>query len=186
MKTLDMAFVYSTEGMSGTDRELCEQLWAKTSELLLTKLGNLYRRFEPACEAWGNEINKPYGVILGRSDPKAFLLFYVNARESQEKAVSFHMNGFLGSMEIGEKFDGEGLHGVVLNPKADAQLATSMHLLWHVGMMGGEFYPDAGIYYVPARQSVISDALNEQILKDIGHYALSMVRFYAGDDDVSV
>ena len=186
MKTLEMAFLHSTEGMSGDDRELCEKLWAKTAELLMPKLGKYYKRFEPAAKAWNNEVNKPYGVILGRSDPKSFLLFYVSAQEAQEKAIKYHMGSFLGGFDLGEKFDEDGLHGFVMNPKEGAETDVQVHLLWHLDMMGGGFFPDAGIYYVPARQAVITEALNEQILKDIGHYAISVVRFSAGDDDVPV
>ncbi len=183
MKTLEMAFLNSTEGMSGDDRELCEKLWAKTAELLMPNLGKHYKRFEPAATAWGNEINKPYSVILGCSDPKSFLFFYVTAREAQEKAVDFHLNGFLGGFDLGEKFDEDGLHGFTMNPKEGAETAVQVHLLWHLKMMGGGFFPDAGIYCVPARQAVVTEALNEQILSDVGHYAISMVRFYAGDGD---
>ena len=184
MKTTTMAFLYPTEGLDGDDHALCEQLWAKTAELLTPKLGKLYKRFEPAGKAWDTNINKPYGVVLGRSDPKLFLYVYASAQEAQESAVKHHMNGFLDAFDIGEQFDEGKLHGFTMNPKAGAEKAVSAHLLWHVGMMGGEFFPDAGIYYVPARQSVISEALNNQILGDVAHYAICMVRFYAGDGDV--
>ena len=45
-------------------------------------------------------------------------------------------------------------------------------------------FPDSGIYYVPARQAVISEVLDRQILSSVGSYALCMVSFYAGDGDV--
>ena len=182
-KTAVMALLHPTEGLSDDDRALCEQLWAKTTELLKPKLGKLYKRFEPASKAWGNAINKPFGVVLGRSDPQAFLLFYVNAKQAQEKAVKYHMGGVLGSLNFGEEFTEGDLHGVAATPKEGGEEDLSAHLFWHVGMMSGELFPDAGIYYVPARQAVISEALDRQILSSIGNYALSVVRLYAGDDD---
>ena len=184
MKTTTMAFLHPTEGLNGDDHALCEQLWAKTTELLKPNLGKLYKRFEPAGKAWGEDINKPFGVVLGRSNPKSFLVLYENAREKQEEALKFHMGGFLGNFDIGEKFDEGGLHGFTVNPKEGKALDISAHLSWHLSMMAGQLMPDAGIYYVPARQAVISEVLDQQILSSIGSYALSVVRFYAGDGDV--
>ena len=182
-KTAVMALLHPTEGLSEDDKALCEQLWAKTTELLKPKLGKLYKRFEPAGKAWGNAINKPFGVVLGRSDPQAFLLFYVNAKQAQERAVKYHMGGVLGNLDLGEEFADGNLRGFTATPKEGGEKDMSAHLFWHVGMMTGELFPDAGIYYVPARQAVISEALDRQILSSIGNYALSVVRLYAGDDD---
>ena len=184
MNSVTMAFLHPTEGLDGDDKAVCEQLWAKTTELLKPNLGKLYKRFEPASKAWGEEINKPFGVVLGRSDPRSFLVLYANAREKQEAAVKFHMGGFLDNFDIGEQFDEGKLHGFTMNPKEGKALDISAHLSWHLGMMAGQLMPDAGIYYVPARQAVISEVLNNQILSSIGSYALSVVRFYAGDEDV--
>ena len=184
MKTVTTAFLHPTEGLSGDDKAVCEQLWAKTTELLTPNLGKLYKRFEPAGKAWGETISKPFGVVLGRSDPRAFLVLYANAREKQEEAVKFHMGGFLGGFEIGDQFDEGTLHGFTMNPKEGKSVEISAHLSWHCSMMAGQLMPDAGIYYVPARQAVISEVLDQQILSNIGGYALSVVRFYAGDGDV--
>lgn len=76
------------------------------------------------------------------------------------------------------------LHGFTMNPKEGKALDISAHLSWHLSMMAGQLMPDAGIYYVPARQAVISEVLDQQILSSVSSYALSVVRFYAGDDDV--
>lgn len=184
MNSVTMAFLHPTEGLDGDDKAVCEQLWAKTTELLKPNLGKLYKRFEPAGKAWGEDINKPFGVVLGRSDPRSFLVLYANAREKQEEALKFHMGGFLGNFDIGEKFDEGGLHGFTMNPKEGKALDISAHLSWHLSMMAGQLMPDAGIYYVPARQAVISEVLDQQILSSVGSYALSVVRFYAGDGDV--
>ena len=160
-----------------------KELWTKTTELLKPNLGKLYDRFEPAGEAWDKTIDKPYGVVLGRSDARAFLVLYANARECQEQAVKFHMNGFLGGFDMGESFDEGSMHGFTMNPKQGATTEISVHLSWHIGMMAGQIFPDAGIYFVPARQSAIGDALDQQILSNIGNYALSLVRFYEGGND---
>ena len=184
MKTATVAFLHPTESLTGDDRSLREQLWAKTTELLTPELGKLYQRFEPAVKAWGESVNKPFGVVLGRSDSKTFLVLYAKAHEQQEAAVKFHMSGFLGGFDVGEQFNEGSLHGFTMNPKANAGEAISGHLTWHLGMMAGKPFPDAGIYYVPARQAVISEVLEQQILCSIGSYALCMVSFYAGDGDV--
>ena len=180
MKTATMVLLHSIETMSGTDSELSEQIWRKTSELLLPNLGKMYTRFEPADAAWDTQISAPYGVVLGRSDPKTFLMLYVLGRERQEEAAKYHIDGFLSSVELGDAITEGNMRGFVLNPKEDAKRALSAHLFWHVGMMGGELLPDAGIYCVPARQAVIGEALDKQILQNIGHYALSAVRFFCG------
>lgn len=184
MKTVTMAFLYPTEGLSEDDKTLAEQLWAKTAELLKPNLGKLYTRFEPAGNAWGETIGKPFGVVPGRSDPRMFLLLYGNARERQGEAVKFHTSGFLGNLEIGESFEEDGRRGFTMNPKNGKGPDISMHLSWHIGMMAGQILPDAGIYYVPARQAAIGDALEQQILSGVGNYALSLVRFYGENGDV--
>ena len=184
MNTVTMAFLHPTEGLTGDDKTVCEQLWAKTTELLTPNLGRLYKRFEPAGEAWGESIGKPFGVVFGRRDPRQFLVLYANARERQEEAVKFHMGGFLGNFDMGERFDEDGLHGFTMNPKEGKDQDISAHLSWHLSMMAGQLMPDAGIYYVPARQAVISEVLGRQILSSVGSYALSVVRFYVGDGNV--
>ena len=93
------------------------------------------------------------------------------------------MGGILNNLDVGGEFSEGGIHGFTMTPKEGGEEGMSAHLFWHVGMMSGELFPDAGIYYVPARQAVISEALDRQILSSIGNYALSVVRLYAGDDD---
>ena len=183
MNTVTMAFLHPTEGLSEDDKTLCEQLWAKTTELLKPRLGKFYTRFEPAAKAWGETITMPFGVVLGRSTARMFLALYANARDKQEQAVKFHTNGFLGCFDVGEEFEDGAMRGFTMNSKKGKTPELSAHLSWHVGMMAGEVFPDAGIYYVPARQAVIGEALEQHVLSNIGSYALSLVRFYGGNGD---
>ncbi len=180
-KTATVAFLHPMDGLNGDDRAISEQLWAKTTELLTPALGKFYTRFEPAVDAWGLPVNTPYGVVLGRSDPRKFLVCYIKAHEKQDESVKFHMGGFLSGFEIGNSFGEGNVQGFQLNPKENAGPDVSSHLSWHLGMMAGEPFPDAGLYYVPARQAVINESLERQVLSSVGSYALCMVCFH-GDD----
>lgn len=177
MKTTALAIVHPTIGQSGDDNVLCSQLWAQTTALLQPMLGKFYGRFEPAVHAWNQSVDRPYGIIFGRTDPALFLYFYATGKAKQEQSVHYHMGGLMENFNIGEKFENEKVTGLVMSLTPGKEKDISAHLLWHLGMMSGELLPDAGIYYAPGRQAVISEKLDEQILGDIGCYAISMVRF---------
>ncbi len=176
MRSTTLAIIHSVSGMTGTDENLRRQVWMQTAELLKPMLGKVCGRFEPAAKAWGQDVDKPYGTILGRCDPALFLYFFATGQEVQSKAVKHHMNAFMCQFDLGEKHQDGEMTGFTLNPKSDAGQEIAVHLQWHLGMMAGEVFPDSGIYVAPARQSVVSEKLSEQILKHIGDYAISVVR----------
>lgn len=177
MRKAEMAIVYPTAGMSGSNDEVRLNIWSQTAALLKPHLGKLYDRFEAADSAWDEKIGSPYGVILGKDSPEQFLYFYSVGKKLQSRAVDYHLRGFLGSMDIIDKSE-DAERGFTMSPKARAEDAVAAHAFWHVGMMSGELFPDAGIYFAAARQAVIGDKLHQEIMKNIGDYAIAMVRFY--------
>lgn len=168
-----LAIVFPTEG-NLSDDALRQMLWGKAAELVKPLLGKTCVRFEPAFDAWAQKIDRPYGVILGRSDPALFLYFYATAKKKQEAAVHFHMNAFLGGMEPIEKHEDNDriIYSVQLTGAGEE---FSAHMMWHVAMMSGELVNDCGIYYAVPRQAVASNALEKEILKHSDRYALCMV-----------
>ena len=178
MRHSDLAIIFSTAGLTGSDKELRENIWAQTTALLTPSLGKAFNRFEPASEVWEQKIKEPFSVILGRSDPEGFLFFYTTGRKIQEKSVESHLDALMQSFNFGEAFENDHARGFSMSPKAGCEEKVSAHLFWHTGMMCGEVFPDAGIYFAAARQAVIGQALHNEILKDVGHYAIALVRFY--------
>lgn len=184
MKSCAMAILCSTDGLLGDDNNLRAQLWAQAAQLLQPTLGKVCRRFEPAGRAWGQSIPTPYSIILGRSDPALFTYFYSVGKQKQDEAVQFHLGGFLENLDLSERTEDACTISYSANPKPNGEKALSAHLFWHLGMMGGEIFPDAGIYYAPACQSCITEKLHQQILGNIKSYAIAMVRFSVEASDV--
>ena len=182
MKSLEYAIVHYLPEDSGSKESLCQEIWQRTAELLLPSLGKSYMRFEPAAEAWGSVIREPYSVILGKSDPEFFLENYFTARKIQNLAVKYHLDQTLKTIGIESGQEPADLLKMPIEPKPGMEEAFSAHLFWQTGMMNGEIFPDAGLYYAPARQSMIGEKLHQQILADIRHYAIAMVRFYRTAD----
>lgn len=174
MKTTTLSIVHSIAGSSENDEILSARIWEQTVELLHPLLGQVCSRFEPAVRAWQQSVERPYGVVFGRSDPALFLYFYSMGKDHQERAVQHHMTGLINNFDMGEL---QEELPTAIHPKPGAGPEISAHLLWHLGLIGGEILPDAGVYYASARQSFISDKLNEQIFSSIEDYAVSVVHF---------
>jgi hypothetical protein len=183
MKALELAIVFPITGMPGNDNAVRTQVWAQTSALLQPTLGRVCRRFEPAGRAWNQNVQRPFGVILGRSDPALFLYFYGMGKSRLDEAVKYHLDGALDSCDITDKQETSTTVNIVANPKPGCEKALIAHLLWHSGMMAGEIFPDAGLYFASSHQSCINDKLDQDILNHVGDYAIAMVRFYAEVQD---
>ena len=177
MKHTELAIIYLVNALHGSDEELSTSLWTQTAELLQPSLGKICGSFQPAPEAWGHPIHQSFSVIFGRTNPDQFLTMYFQGREHQEKAVKFHLDNILKHCDLEEKTPDEQVRSFTANPKAGTEQEISAHLFWHLSMMQGEILPDAGLYYAPSCQAVIGEKLHEQILKNVSHYAIIMVRF---------
>lgn len=176
VKTL--AIIHLVDGWEGSDADLREKIWAQTVGLLQPILGKYCGRFEPEPLPWSRAEVPDYGVILGRRHPAHLLRLYQQAREEQERAVRYHLREILENCRFNDSA-GEGkVAGVGLEPKPGKEDAVTMHVLWNVEMMLGEVFPDAGIYYYPTRQAVLSEELNKRIIEHVEDYALSQVRLY--------
>ena len=179
MKKSDMAFVVPVKGLGENKAGLDLYVWSQVTKILEPTLGKTCGRFEPAEVAWKQSIRNPFGIVYGRSDPALFLYFYAYGKSKQEDAISHHLKGILDKCDVEDKFEEDNIIGISVNPQKGQEDEVAAHLFWHTGMMAGEIFPDAGIYYVSARQSCVSSALDEEILKNIADYAIVMVRFYA-------
>lgn len=178
MKSMELAIVVPIQGICGNDSAVRTQVWAQTTQLLQPTLGKTCMRFEPASRAWNQSIQRPFGVVLGRSDPAQFLYFYDMGKSMQGDAVKYHLNGILNSCDFTDKKEADKTILITADPKQGQEEALAAHLFWHVGMMKGEIFPDAGLYFASSRQSCVSDEMEREILNHIGEYAIAMVRFY--------
>lgn len=173
----ELAILYPVCDLHGNDVDLSTSLWAQTTRMLQPSLGKICGSFQPASEAWGHPIHQPYGVVFGRTNPDLFLALYFQGRAQQEKAMQFHLDNILKHCDLVESFSEDQVRGFTADPKTGCEREISAHLFWHLGMMQGEIFPDAGLYYAPARQAVIGEKLHEQILKNAAGYAIVAVRF---------
>lgn len=139
----------------------------------------LYACFEPAQKAWRQATYTPLGVVLGRTDPALFLYFFSYGKTVQKESVEFHLSGLMNSLDVEQKMDNGSTHGFVMNPKENSEAAVAAHTAWHVGMACGDILPDSGIYFAAVKQATISDKLAEDIAKNKGQYAISLITLYA-------
>ena len=100
--------------------------------------------------------------------------------------MQYHLHGMLDSSQVSDRQESETTREYTITPKEGCAMALQAHLFWHTSMMRGEILPDAGIYFVPARQACIAESLHDQILGHMDQYALAVVRFYSEVGHVSV
>lgn len=177
-----LAVVVPVRNRAGDDRKVRETVWQQVAGLLLTQLGKRYSRFQPAAQAWGQTVDRPFGVALGRSDPALFLYLYTQAKARQEEAIHFHMDKLLDGMDIQSESVCRNIILCTVSSKEDGD-ATRPHMLWHLAMMGGELLPDCGLYFMEEKKPFADNALEEKVLSRLDRYALCIVKLILEDGD---
>ncbi len=180
MRFNHLAVVVPVDTGAQNEGMLRTEVWGKVTRLLTPSLGKLYARFEPATAAWGQTLSDPYGVVLGKSEPALFLYFYEAAKTQQERAIQFHMKGFLDGLEPIAKNEDAGISVFRMEVKGDGE-AMGAHMLWHMSMITGELLPDCGVYYLARKEAFAADTLNEDVLGHLPSYALCMVTLVVED-----
>lgn len=179
MKSTQLALVFPLGDHHKNDNAARISVWSEAVAILQPLLGKVCSRFEPSVRAWKQDINQPFGVVLGRSEPAQFLYFYATGKHVQNEAMRFHLSGFLDQLEpVGENGEDSGIYAVQITPGKNDALAA--HLFWHISAMAGEVLPDLGIYFVKEKQAVVSDETDKEILSHIERYAICMVTLAGG------
>lgn len=174
MKYCNVAVVLPITELSGNEQELQNNVWAKTSDLLLPALGKLYRQFNPASNAWGHPIRNPLGVVLGKQEPELFLALFLAAQKRQMEATAFHAEAMIEKTDLSKaQAVGDSLLCPVVVDGSDPELMV--HTLWHLSMHRGDLLPDCGIYYAHLGRAVASLEEQRQVLSRPSDYALCMV-----------
>lgn len=157
------------------------QAWAAVTRLLLPDLGKLYSRFYPAAHPWELDVPDPFGVVMGREDPIAFLNLFHRAKGKRDEAVSFHSVGMLSNINFEEtQRVGDTL---ICHVTADgSNKALEAHSAWHLAMMEGLFMPDCGLYYLERKCSVIDPELEKNVAAHPGGYVLCAVTLEAMEE----
>lgn len=149
------------------------QMWAQVTQLLLPDLGRLYSRFYPASNLWGQDIQTPFGVVLGGEDPIKFLNIFYQAKKKQEEAIAFHSAGMLENIDFDQTEQvGDAL---ICHVTAESNKALTAHSIWNIAVMSGVLLPDCGIYYLEQKQSVISPEQEKALTARPDDYALCAV-----------
>jgi len=181
MKTIHLTVIAPVD--KALDEEAARmEVWARVSALLLSQLGRSYTRFEPAAQAHGQVIDRPYGVILGRSEPALFLYFYAHAKQLQEAAIEFHMKGLTENATPISQCKTEHTAVYALQIQGDAA-ETSAHLHWHLSMLAGELMPDCGLYFLKQKEAFASEELDKDVLSNMRDYALCVATLVWEADD---
>lgn len=174
MKFSYLAVIVPMKWLPQNTEQARTQAWAAVSQLLLPNLGKYYGRFYPATAPWRQTTKYPFGVVLGREDPVAFLNLFYHAKKKQEDAISFHSTGMLRNINL----DRTSQIGDVMicHVTADeTNEALKGHSLWHLAMMAGTPLPDCGLYYLEQKSSVINPELEKAVSTHPGDYALCAV-----------
>lgn len=149
-------------------------VWGRVTTFLLSRLGKGFTRFEPATGAWRQKVDRPFGVVIGKTDPALFLYLYTAAKAKQEEAIHFHMKHFLDGIEPICKTKDESMAVYTVNVTGEHD-EVAHHMFWHMAMINGELQPDCGLYYLAEREAFASDALCEKVLRHVERYALCLV-----------
>jgi len=181
MRINPLAVIVPADLAAGDENRLRYTVWQTVSELLLPKLGKDFSRFEPATVAWNQRLDKPFGVVLGRSDPALFLYYYTTAKAMQQDMINRHMAAFMGNIEPLAKSEKGGMAIYAMEVKGDGK-ELGAHLAWHLGMMTGELQPDCGLYFVAEKEAYAHDALERKVLSNMERYALCMVNLVKKED----
>lgn len=166
MRLNHLAHVMPVDLAAGDSNALRQMLWGKAVELLQPQLGKWYSRFEPAATAWGQSINRPYGIILGKNDPALFLFSFVAAKAQQESVIQLHLNSLPG-----------GAYPI-------SRKEAAAHILWPLKMLDGELLPDCGIYFVEEQDSLVSKETDQRVLSQMNRYAICVVTLVAPEGGV--
>ena len=157
------------------------QAWAAVTQLLLSDLGKFYSRFYPATDPWGQMIVYPFGVVLGREDPVAFLNLFYQAKKKQEEAAAFHSMGMLSNINP-EQTSRVG-DTLICHVTADgSNQALTAHALWHTSIMEGALLPDCGVYYLEPERAMLSPEQEKAVSGHPADYALCAVTLEAMEE----
>jgi hypothetical protein len=180
MRANHLAVIFSAKGLPQNTAQACGAIWTQTSRMLLPGLGKYYERFHPAAQPWGVEIPAPFSVVLGRDDPCRFLRLYVQARQFQEKSISFHVGGTLAETGL-EKLQAAGDFLICPVTLDGTNKRLEAHILWHMAMAGGMLLPDCGVYYAEQKRSTVEPDFEKAIESAPADYALCMVTLEQGE-----
>lgn len=174
MKFSYLAVVMPMKWLPQNTEEARTQAWAAVSHLLLPNLGKFYSRFYPASNPWGQKIESPFGVVLGREDPVTFLNVFYQAKQKREEAVAFHSVEMLSHIDLDRTQQiGETLVCHVSPDGSDPALVA--HSLWHLAVMEGVLMSDCGLYYLEQNRSMPDRKLEQAVSARPGGYALCAV-----------
>lgn len=149
-------------------------MWETVTQLLLPKLGKYYSRFEPAMVAWGQRLDKPFGIVFGREDPALFLYCYSTAKSMQQEMITRHMKPLVDNITPLATSAADGLSVYAMAVTGDSE-EMGAHIAWHLAMMAGELQPDCGLYFAAEKEAYANDELEAKVLRHIERYALCVV-----------
>jgi len=173
MKFNYLAVIVPAKWLPQNTEQARSQVWAQVIQLMLPDLGKLYTRFYPASHPWGQDIQTPFSVVLGKEDPVRFLNVFYRAKRKQEEAVTFHSVGMLENINL-EQTD-RIKDTLVCYVNADSSEALTAHTLWHMAVASGSLMPDCGIYYLEQKQAVIHPEQEKAVSGHPSDYALCAV-----------
>lgn len=174
MKFNYLAVIVPRKWLPQNTEQARAQMWAQVTQLLLPNLGKLYARFYPASNPWGQDIQAPFGVVLGKEDPVRFLNLFYRAKKKQGDAMAFHMAGLLSNADM-EKAQKVGDTLICHVTAGESNEALTAHALWYADMQSGTLMPDCGVYYLEQRQACISLEKEKAVSAHPADYALCAV-----------
>lgn len=173
MRSSNMAVIVPVGKDAGTEKTRT-LVWGIVSQLLLPGLGKLYGQFHPSAEAWGHQIGRPYGVVLGCQEPELFLTLLLAAQQFQKESEAYHMGAMIEKTNLDHARQiGDSLVCPVMVDGSDPELMA--HALWHIAMNKGAPLPDCGVYYMELGRATASVEEQSKVIASPAAYALCMV-----------
>lgn len=163
-------------------KTLRPMVWSRAAEHLQLLLGKTCSGFSPAIFPYGEPMRLPYGVALGGMESQLFLMCYLNARERQEQEIKSRNQAIRAQgKQIGHFQADEDTEVSVM-----AFHSASPELIGHLEVARRFFSNDitaaAGLYYLGCSLNYISDQQEQQLLSNLGAYALCVAELQPLED----
>lgn len=181
MKFNHLAVIIPVKWLPQNTEEARTQAWAAVTNLLISDLGKFYSRFYPATNPWGQMIVYPFGVVLGREDPVAFLNLFYQAKKKQEEAIAFHSIEMMSNINPEQTYRiGDTMFCHITADKSNPALTG--HMLWHTAVTLGTLMPDCGVYYLEQKKAIPGSEQEKAVSGHPADYAMCVVTLEAKEE----
>lgn len=157
-------------------------VWSRAAEQLQPLLGKTCTCISPAVFPYGEPMRLPYGVALGGADSHLFLLCYLNAREHQELEIENRTRAIRAQGRQITQFQPDENTEVTVTAFRSTSPELREHLETAQRFFSNDITAAAGLYYLGLCSNYINERQEQEILSNLGAYALCVAELQPMED----